>query len=60
MALKSGSRGVGAALEPGFQPGGRARGTQLAYSVDQVPSAITASRPALRASINGLFSLATA
>ena len=60
IAAKSGSCGVGAALEPGFQPGGSARGTQSEYSFDQVPSAITASSPELSASISGLFSLATA
>ena len=60
IAAKSGRTGAGAALEPGFQPGGRARGTQSEYSFDHVPSAITASSPALRASINGLFSFATA
>jgi hypothetical protein len=60
MAAKSGSCGIGAALDPGFQPGGRARGTQSEYSRDQVPSAMTASRPELSASMSGLFSLATA
>ena len=49
-----------AAFEPGFQPGGIARGTQSAYSRAQVPSAITASSPEFSASISGLFSLATA
>ena len=60
IAAKSGSVGTGAALDPGFQPGGSARGTQSEYSLDQVPSAMTASRPALSASISAVFSLATA
>src|SRR5262249_52840041 len=33
MAAKSGSCGVGAALDPGFQPGGSTRGSQLEYSL---------------------------
>ena len=41
-------------------PGGSSRGTQSEYSFAQVPSAITASSPELRASISGWFSLATA
>ena len=60
IAAKSGSTGAGAALDPGFQPGGNARGTQSEYSLDQVPSAMTASSPELSASMSGLFSLATA
>src|SRR5690349_5441970 len=60
IAAKSGSCGIGAALDPGFQPGGSARGTQSEYSRDQVPSAMTASRPELSASMSGLFWLATA
>ena len=60
MAAKSGRRGGGADLEPGFQPGGSSRGTQSEYSRDQVPSAMTASRPEFSPSISGLFSLATA
>ena len=60
IAAKSGSCGAGTAFEPGFHPGGSARGTQSEYSFAQVPSAITASSPELRASISGLFSLATA
>ena len=60
MAAKSGSCGAGAALDPGFQPGGNSRGTQSEYSRDQVPSAMTASSPEFSASISGWFSLATA
>ena len=60
MAAKSGSCGNGAAFEPGFHPGGSARGTQSEYSFAHVPSAITASSPELSASISGVFSLATA
>ena len=59
-AAKSGSFGGCAALDPGFHPGGNARGTQSEYSRDQVPSAMTASSPEFSASISGLFSLATA
>jgi len=53
MAAKSGSCGSGAVLLPGFQPAGSSRGTQSEYSRDQVPSAITASRPEFSASISG-------
>jgi len=60
MAAKFGSCGGGAAFEPGFQPGGSSRGTQSKYSRDQVPSAMTPSSPEFSASINALFSLATA
>jgi len=48
IAAKSGSCGAGAAFDPGFQPGGKARGTQSAYSRTQVPSAMTASNPSSR------------
>jgi hypothetical protein len=60
IAAKSGSDGGGADFDPGFQPGGSARGTHSEYSRAHVPSAMTASNPALRASISGLFSFATA
>src|SRR4029077_4448392 len=42
-AAKSGSCGAGAAFDPGFHPGGKARGTQSEYSRAHVPSAMTAS-----------------
>src|SRR6185312_12263579 len=60
MAAKSGRVGAGAARDPGFQPGGRVRGTHCEYRFDQVPSAMTASNPEFSASTNGLLSLATA
>src|SRR6185295_14283638 len=37
IAAKSGSCGGGTAFEPGFQPGGSARGTQSEYSFAHVP-----------------------
>jgi hypothetical protein len=60
IAAKSGSCGAGAAFDPGFHPGGKARGTQSEYSRAHVPSAMIASSPEFSASINGWFSLATA
>ena len=60
IAAKSGSCGAGAAFDPGFHPGGKARGTQSEYSRAQVPSAMIASSPEFSASISGWFSLATA
>ena len=60
MAAKSGRCGVNADFDPGCQPRGNGRGTQSVYSCDQVPSAITASRPAFSAAISGWLSLDTA
>src|SRR6187397_1554278 len=42
IAVKSGSCGAATAFDPGFHPGGSARGTQSEYSRAQVPSAMTA------------------
>src|SRR5690349_21122436 len=60
IAAKSGNCGAGAAFDPGFHPGGNARGTQSEYSRAQVPSAMIASSPEFSALINGLFSAAIA